>query len=299
MPKKKYPVGPLHQEFLAEEKRNIYQKRFYADAEKFCFFECLAPVTEKRIEKVIEELFPDTEYPKHSLVRYLAILDYLMDKKLNEEFVLFDYKIAFLIQAIDPELSIYYHFLSVGYSYSASTDVSVKQARSLIHFIEKTVGIFDPQFLKYEEVYFQKVLRDGSILSNVKKDESKKLLDSFKDIPSFTEIKDIEFQLLHKKAEQYLTSCSNPKDISTLSFNMTNPNSILELYDVFKKAIFFILIMDSDLQALRIYEEESNATKIKEKIIQELGFYHEDLIRLEELYRKRFFPEMRISEWSY
>lgn len=299
MSKKKYPVGPLHQAFLEEEKRVRYQKRFYECSQKFSFFECLTPITEKRMKKTIAELFPESEYPKKSLTRYLAVLDYLMDKKVNEDFQLFDYKVAFLIHAIDPELSIYYHFLSVGYSNLAPVDVSSNQAHSIIHFIENTVGVFDPQFLKYEEIYFLKVLKDGSILSNVKKDGSKKLLDSFKGIPSFVEIKDIEFQLLHKKAEQYLATCSNPKDVATLCFNINNPNSILELYDIFKKAIFFILVIDPDLQALRIYEEESNSTQIQERMIQELGFYHENFVRLEELYRKRFFPQMRISEWSY
>lgn len=297
--KKKNLEGPLHQEFLAEEKRKSYQKRFYEASLKFSFFECYTPVTEKKIQKILVETFPLSQYPKNSLIRYLAVLDYLMDKKANEEFPLFDDKIAFLIQAIDPELSIYYHFLSVGYSNSSLEAESHKQALSIIHFIEDTVGIFDPNFLKYEEVYFQKVLKEGSILSGIKKEGSKKLLDSFHGITSFDEIKDIELQLLSKKAEQYFLTCKTPKDISTLCFNISNPNSVLELYDTTKKALFFILVIDPELTALRIYEEESTVEQMKERMIQTIGFYDENFIKLEEMYRKRFFPEMRISEWSY
>ena len=33
-------------------------------------------------------------------------------------------------------------------------------------------------------------------------------------------------------------------------------------------------------------------------MMEEFGFYHEDFIRLEEMYRRKFFPEMKISEWE-
>lgn len=299
MTKKKDPVGPLHYLFKQSEKCNYYKRRFYSDSNEFSFFELLTPVTIEKIEKSLNDLFPTTKYPRSSLIRYFAVLDYLMNNKVNNDFKVFDYKIAFLIQAIDPDLSIYYHLLTTGFSPSDPEEITASRARSIISFIEKTVGIFDPEFLKYEQVYFQKVKQEGRVLSNIKFDESKKLLDSFKGIPNFDEIKETEFQLLSNKANYYFSVCRNPKDVCTLSFNINNPNSVLELFNVYRKAVFFILVIDPELIALRIYEEESTAEQIRERMILELGFYHEGFVKLEQLYRKRFFPEKSISEWSY
>ncbi len=299
MTKKKETVGPLHYLFRQSEKYNYYRKRFYSDSNKFSFFDLLTPVTIEKIEKALSDLFPVAKYPRNSLERYLAVLGYLMDSKANNDFKIFDYKIAFLIQAIDPNLSIYYHLLAIGFSPADSEEIAGPRARSIISFIEKTVGMFDPEFLKYEEVYFRKVKKEGIILSNIKFDESKKLLDSFKGIPNFDEIKEIDFQLLSNKANYYFSACRNPKDVCTLSFNINNPNSILELFDVYRKAVFFILVIDPELIALRIYEEESTAEQIRERMLLELGFYYEGFIKLERLYCKRFFPEKSISEWSY
>ena len=33
-------------------------------------------------------------------------------------------------------------------------------------------------------------------------------------------------------------------------------------------------------------------------MIEELGYYNEDFIRVEKLYRKQFFLGMRVSEWE-
>ncbi len=299
MKKKKQVEGPLHSKFCKDERLLFYKKRFYAEDKDFHFFESLTSEQIEIIGQTLEQSFPDSQYPQNSLIRYLAILDYLMDSKRNHNFKSFDEKIAFLIQGIDPSLSIYYQLLTIGYSSSNPSNMGREQALTIIHFIEGFVGTFDPQFLKYEEIYFRKVLKEGKVLSHIKREGHKALLDSFKGIPSFDNVKDIEFSRLSRKADYYATVCDNPKDIHILCFNICNPNSVLELFDIASKAIFFILVIDPELKALKTYVEESNIAQMRERMMGELGFYHEGLIRLEELYRKRFFPEMTISEWSY
>lgn len=290
--------GPLHFQMVEEEKILHYKKIFYSSSNEFLSFANLDSKTISKIIDTISIIFPETEYPRNSLNRYLSVLKYLMNSKENKDFHLYDEKIAFLIQAIDPELSIYWKLLTVGYSIQEEEKIKDEKADAIIRFIEQTVGAFDTQFLKYEEIYFQKVLKDGNIYSHIQQDSSKKFFDSLKLITSFDNVKDIEFQILHKKAEEYLTMCENPQSLPTLCFNMDNPNSVLELYTIYYKAIFSILVLDPELNGLRIYAEESSIESVRERMIKELGFYHENFGRLEELYRRRFLPDLKISEWT-
>ncbi len=298
MSRKKQLCGPLHYEIEEEQRYYFHQKRFYSDSKSFLSFEYLAPGTIERIQTIILSIFPEEQYPKGSLKRYLAVLEYLSSKH-NKEFHLFDYKIAFLIQSIDPDLSIYFGFLSNGYSIHDSKEIRAKKGPALIHTIINTVGAFDPQFLKYEEVYFQRVLKYDRILSYVNKDCSRNFLESLRAVKSFDTINPIELQILDKKVQEYSRACANPQSINTLCFNMDNPNNNLELYHIYRKAIFAILVLDPNLNCLRIYSEESNVESIKERMIQEMGFYHPDFVRIERLYHQKFCPEMNISGWAY
>lgn len=299
MPKIKQIYGPLHFKIEEEQRYYFHQKKFYSDSKSFLSFAYLAPHTIEKIQAVISTTFPEEQYPKGSLKRYLAVLEYLMNSKLNKDFDLFDYKIAFLIQALDPELAIYFGFLSNGYSIHDSKEVRSQKAPSLIQIIIDTVGTFDAQFLKYEEVYFQRVLKCDKILSYVNKDCSTKFLEALQTVKSFDTVNPIELQVLDRKAQEYSRVCANPESINTLCFNMDNPNNKLELYHIYRKAIFAILVLDPNLNCLRIYSEESNVDSIKERMIQEMGFYHAEFVRIERLYHQAFYPEMSIGEWSY
>ncbi len=294
----KQVCGPLHSEIALEEKLLYYRKRFYSDSKSFHSFDDLAPDFNKKSDSIINARFSDEQFPQKNWKKYLSILTYLMNSKENKDFASFDEKIAFLIQAIDPELSIYFYFLGCGYSASASKESSHSIENGLIDFIQSTVGCFDTQFLKYEEIYFRKVLKPKHIISHIHSDFSSHFFENCQSIHSFEEIRQIEFQLLSKKADYYRINCETPHSINTLCFNMNNPNSILELWNIPYKIIFFILVIDPSLEALRIYAEESQISGVQKRMMEEFGFYHEDFIRLEEMYRRKFFPEMKISEWE-
>lgn len=296
--KQKSFYGPLHHVIENEQKALAYRKRFYSDSKDFKVFEDLDDETIKKIKDVLAKLFPESLYPKNSFKRYISILKYLLSSKENKEFKTFDQKIIFLIMGIDPELSIYFHYLRNGYSINSDYEVRNRNAYDLISFIQKVVGSFDVQLLKYEEVYFRRFLKCGDIISFVNIDCSSSFFDSFKNITSFRDISDVVFQIILNKAEYYLSTCENPNNVNTICFNMNNPNSVLELWHILYKVIFFISVIDPDFKALKIYAEESNVINIKERMIQELGFYHEDFIKVEELYRRRFYPGLKVSEWT-
>ncbi len=290
--------GPLHAEMEKEQELLHYRNKFYSDATDFNDFEDLASDIKNKINSILTTRFPYEQFPKQSTKRYLSILTYLLNSKENTDFASFDEKIAFLIEAIDPELSIYFHFLGSGYSLYVPKTENYQIEGELIRFIKSTVGGFDAQFLKYEELYFQKFLKVGNIVSFVNSDFSTPFFASTKSVHSFKKVNQAAFQILSKKADYYRLNCENPSDINTICFNMNNPNSVLELWTTPYKIIFLISAIDPNLNALRIYAEESNIANIKKRMIEEFGFYHEDFIRLEEMYRRRFFPEMRISEWE-
>lgn len=301
MSKSRQIYGPLHSQMAEEEKAIHYKRRFYSGDKDFSSFENVDSNMTDKVDRVSVSLFPESQYPKHSSKRYFAVLNFLMNSKNNKEFTSFDEKIVFLIRTIDPDLSVYFFLLSNGFSIHDENSVKRQRCRELISFITRSIGILDTQFLKYEELYYFKFLKSSEFISNVNRDYSSVLFGTFKAViehDALRDISDTQFQMIVRKADYYLENCENPRGINTVCFNMNNPNSPLELWNSLYKIIFFILVVDSDLRALTIYAEESNMEKIKERMMNELGFFHEDFIKIEELYRKRFFPGLRVSEWN-
>jgi len=296
--KRKTIYGPLHHEIEKEQELYCLQKKFYSEKKEFSEFLKTRPDIRERIQNTLSSQFDEKRYPKYSLKRYQAILQFLTSAKGNEEFPTFDEKILFLINAIDPELMLYYNFLRTGYSLEEEEEIRNQKADALISFMKMITGTFDGQLLRYEELYFQKWLKYRDIVSFVKQDYSKEFFALFKRVESFNEVSESSFYALKNKAENYFANCDDAKSVTTICFNMKNPNNRLELYFPLQKIIFFLLVIDPDLNALRIFYDESNQNKIRERIKNELGFYHEDLIRIEKLFRERFYPEMRVDNWS-
>lgn len=295
--RKKQIYGPLHFKIETEQKLLYYRRKFYSGVKDFKSFSEVGEDIAERSQNILNKKFPEDKYPKCSLKKYLAILDYLLDSE-SEELPSFDEKIMFLIHAIDPDLTIYFYSLRNGYSENDNTEGNNKKADDLISFIEKVVGSLDVQLLKYEEIYFRKYLKCSDIISYVNRDYSSKFFKSFKNIESFDDVSDTTFQVLSIKSAEFAKKCKDPQNINTVCFNMSNPNSFPETRYPTHKIIFFILTIDPELNALKIYEEESNVSNIKARMIEELGFYHEDLIRIEKMYRKKFMPEYYASEWA-
>lgn len=280
-----------------EQEIMFYNRKFYSNAKGFSQFEFINADIVEKIKNKVMELLPERLYPKNSDKRYLQALKYLTDPKTKKVCDSFDEQILFLILAIDPDLTIYSYFLNNGYSLRESEEIRRSKANALVDFIMTRVGYFDPEFIKFEEVFFLKYLKNGDVMSHVNKDCST-FLDVLMTISSFKDVSESEYNFILKKAEYYFTVCEDPKSVTTLCFNVNNPNSVLELYSTPYKIIFLIMVIDPDLMALKIYEEESNEERIKERTIQALGFFHEGLAKAEEAYRRRFCPERNVSDWS-
>lgn len=279
-----------------EQEIMFYNRKFYSNAKGFSQFEFINADIVEKIKNKVMELLPERLYPKNSDKRYLQTLKYLTDPKTKKICDSFDEQILFLILAIDPDLTIYSYFLKNGYSLRDPEEIRRSKANALIDFIIARVGYFDPEFIKFEETFFLKYLKNGDVLSHINKDCST-FLDLLMTISSFKDISESEYRFISKKAEYYFTVCEDPKSVTTLCFNVNNPNSVLELYSVPYKIIFLIMVIDPDLMALKIYEEESNEERIKERTIQALGFFHEGLAKAEDAFRRRFCLERNVSDW--
>lgn len=297
MKKEKIIYGPLHHEIDEEQKYIAFQKRFYSCASEFAQFKDLNLSIKTKIKSYLSLYFPIDKFPLSSSKRYNAILKFLINAKASKDFPTFDEKIIFLIEAIDPDLKIYFYFLTNGFSLSNDEKTKDERARDLISFIKKAIGAFDVQFLKYEELYFDKFLKNSSIISNVNRDYTTRFFASLKDIKGLETVNDFQFQFLLRKVDIFFANCNNPKNPNTVCYNLYNQNSILEIWAPIHRAIFFIQVIDPDLNILKIYNEECHISKVQERMLQEFGFYNEDIIKFEQAYQRKFFPGMRFDEW--
>ena len=59
-----------------------------------------------------------------------------------------------------------------------------------------------------------------------------------------------------------------------------------------------ILLTDSNLDMLRIHEEESMMNITKERIIEQFGYFNTELLVLERKFHNRFCPDKELSIWS-
>ena len=73
---------------------------------------------------------------------------------------------------------------------------------------------------------------------------------------------------------------------------------MLGLRNLAEQAALFILLVDSNLDMLRIYEEESRMPNVEKRIIEEFGYYNSELLNLEKKFHKRFCPEKELSIWT-
>ncbi len=96
----------------------------------------------------------------------------------------------------------------------------------------------------------------------------------------------------------WLSLVTDSKDANSLAYNIISQNHLLKLHNAEECIVFFIIAIDPELRALRIYEEESKREKMEERMIAELGFFDMNLVKAEIAYHKKFTPEMKVSEWT-
>ena len=82
---------------------------------------------------------------------------------------------------------------------------------------------------------------------------------------------------------------------SIAAYSVTEQKKLLGISGIAEQLVLFILLVDSDLDMLRIYEEESIMQNVAARIIEQFGYYNQELLTLERKFHRRFCPDKQIS----
>ena len=292
----------------------VLRQMLYSRGKDFKNFENITEEDKKRILELVsfKKKTIETDYYEYKNGEaYRSALEYLTHSSVYKHLKSFDEKIFYLINLVDPDLQAYYTYIqseiTAKREIQAAEDpkdaerlkeIRNQQLSELEETIRKQLGFYDANLLKYEEKYRQAFVKEDHFIENVKVDYITSLLELLKYIKGFNSTSDERYQALNEKAQMWLSKVSNPKDANSLAYNIFKQNHLLNLRNIAESLTFFILAFDPELQALRIYEEESTMPKMEERSIAELGFYNPNLIKAERMYHTRFTPEMVVSDWT-
>lgn len=287
------------------------RKKFFSKEVSFNNFESISDDKREEISKKVTSFLKAIDSDNlNGLEKYVKVLEYLSAPNIHYYLPTFDEQILFFILACDKDL----FCLS---SYKDSQIISIKQineatkkekkdlesqrSQQLHEFMRNfrdRYGFYDSKLLKYESIYFERIVKLDSLASNIKSDVTSPLLDSMRFIRSFESVSDEDFEKIKLIAEEYKKSVADPSNIHTLSYNIITRRKKVRITNLRAKLVLIIYIIDPELKILKIYEEESTIDEIKRRCIEEFGYYNMELIRLERLYHQRFCPNKIISDWS-
>lgn len=278
----------LSEEQLAEVAKIIYQK-----------------------QEMMEDTFPHKIDRMSNLERYYGTLKYLSNPLIHLELKTFDERIAYLIMMSDPNLVIFKEFLKLDLiSLADISKVDDMQERIRLigirnqtlstyeTMVREKIGFCDFKLLKYEELFFKRFFGERELIIEVGCNNQDGLLAKSKLLRNFNNITDERYDELVEGAKTWLSLGPDKYNICAAAYSVLNQRSLLGLKSASEQLAMFILLVDSDLDMLRIYEEESMMPNVERRIIEEFGYYNQDLLTLEKKFHSRFCPDKKISIWT-
>lgn len=286
--------------------------------EKKMYYKRMKNVTQEKIDEIIDKMIPEFEefFKEHNKSmyfydsrgsHYLDCIQYLLYNFKCKELT-YDEKVLFLILCCDPECKILDNYenteiMSKDEILDAElpdreflNDKRNSQIEGFKSRCRSDVGFFDTDIISFERDYVNKILKKTDFNTKINKDYTSNLLNMFKD-DSFIKISDTDFKRVSDTAMFYLSSVSN--NTSAITSNaILFQNDILKLRNNAERFIFFILVIDPELDAYKIYEDHCNMKKMKPVFIERFGFYEPLLIQIEKKYHELYCPDMFISEWT-
>ena len=273
----------------------------------------LAHVAQKVYKR--QEMLSDTlSYklkPMSKLEIYYDALRYLTSPLIHLELPTYDEKIAYLIMTVDPYLVLFKEFLKIDLpGLDAIFKIEDKKERNrllelrnqTIAIYETTVreqiGFFDINLLKFEEMFFKKYYGERELITEVQNNNQDYFINNAKILRSFNNISNERYNDLVQVAQTWLSIAPNEFNSKVATYSVTNQRKLLGLRNLAEQAALFILLVDSNLDMLRIYEEESRMPNVEKRIIEEFGYYNPELLNLEKKFHKRFCPEKELSIWT-
>ena len=291
--------------------------KLYQKLKEFKGFQDFTPEDVQKVAAFIykkEEMASDrfvSIFKKDKLSKYMETLRFLTNPLIHMQLRTYDERILYLIMSVDPELKMFREFLKrnitsikdVNSITDAKEREKLNQQRNgeIMEFqtaVREQIGFYDSKLLMYEEVYFKRFWGPKELLTEIGQSHIQRLLSLTPFISSFDKVTDQRYEELQYTAAAWQKEVQKEKDALTAAYSATNQNRLLGLTTLSDQLIFFILASDPNLDALKIYEEESRIPEFERRMIEEFGYSSMDIIKLEQLYHDRFCPDKKISPWT-
>ena len=273
--------------------------------------ELIEKKVKKKRELMDEEPTPYAMRKDDKLDRYQKVLQYLTNPMIHMEFKTFDEKMAFMIKMCDPNLVTYREFLKRSImSFGEISKVKDMDERiRLVREREQTladyeaavreqIGFYDPKLLPYEKSFFKRYYSEKELITGVNTNNQDNLIFRAKFLKDFDSVSDERYQELINLAQSLLALVPDKFNTSSATYSVLEQKKLLGLKSTAEQLALFVLLVDSELDMLRIYEEESMMPRVKERIIEEFGYFDTELLALERKYHKRFCPDKKVSVWT-
>ena len=293
-----------------------YTSKFYEKGKESKRFMDLTEDDLKELKKKVEEkrkmmsdnvTFRSVHMPKFDV--YQSALEYLTNPTIHLKYRTFDERVAFLIMMVDPELVLFREYLKLNViSKEEIAKVEDKKERAallqkrnqaILNFqstVREKLGFYDAKLIKYEEMYFNKFLGEKELITEVGNNNQEAIVFRAKVLSNFDSVSDERFEQLKDIAQGCLSIA--PYDTKVATYSVINQKKLLGLSSMAEQLALFILLVDSELDMLRIYEEESMMSEVEKRIIEQFGYYNPELLKLEKKFHKRFCPDKELSFWT-
>ena len=264
-----------------------------------------------RKEEIMDDVFLQGTKKMSNLERYRRTLQYLTSPLIGLEFRTFDERIAFLIMMVDPNLITFKEFLKTDLiSLEEIEKVDDDKERSHLRnvrtqtisayesSVREKIGFYDVKLLKYEELYFKRFFGEKELVTEVNSHNQDGFIKHSKLLKDFNSISDERYKRLTDIAQIWLSVAPDKFNSKVATYSVTNQKKLLGLNNLAEQLTLFILLVDPNLDMLRIYEEESMMQNVERRIIDQFGFFDKELLNLERKFHDRFCPNKEISAWT-
>ncbi len=295
-----------------------YQNKFYL---KERFSNRFLDLSDERLAEISkrvykrQEMMEDTSSRRterlSKLDKYQRTLQYLTGPNIHLEYKTFDEKLAFLITAVDPELVTYKEFLKMNLmSTSEIFKIEDKKERERLlelrnqtlaryeSTVREKIGFYDPRLLRYEELFFKRFYNDKELITDVRMNNQDSLILRAKFVKNFDSISDERYDELVELSQTLLSLVPDKYNTSLATYSVIDQKRLLGLKNSYEQLALFVLLVDSELDMLRIYEEESRIPDVKRRITEQFGYFNMELLNLERKFHNRFCPDKKVSVWT-
>lgn len=262
-------------------------------------------------QETMADTLPYGKEKTSKLERYQSTLQYLTSPYIHLDLRTFDERVAFLIMMLDPNLLTFKEFLKIDLiSISKITEAKNEKERNRLTSmrnqtilayqaaVREKIGFFDAKLLKYEELFFKRFFSEKELVTEVGMNSQDILIIKAKSLKDFNSISDKRYADLVHIAQTWLSLAPIKYNSNVAAYSVTEQKKLLGIIDTAEQLALFILLVDSDLDMLRIYEEESMMQNVESRIIEQFGYYNQELLPLERKFHDRFCPDKKISIWS-